>query len=117
MNPDYSIQRGETLSLIVEALMGDYLTVSGVAAKMKPVPIGRQTVMPGNEVAVAADLTIATLPPGTGFLGGWSLSLNSGQTAALAPGLYLIDASFTVSGNTIIDGPVLLEVKNSAVAA
>lgn len=117
MTPSFVIQRGETLTLVVEALAGVVADVSGVTAKMKQVQIGRHTVMPGPEVAVAASFTVSVLPAATGFLGGWSFTLNSAQTAALAAGLYLLDASFTVAGSTVIDGPHLLEVKNSAVAA
>ena len=117
MSTPFVIRRGETLTFVVEALTGDPLLVSGVSAKMKSVQPGRQTLMPGAEVPLAATFTAASLPATTGFRGGWSLGLSAAQTLALAAGLYLVDASFTVDGNTIIDGPILLEVKNSAVAS
>lgn len=117
MNTPFTIQRGETLTFVVEALTGDPTTVSGVIAKMKPVQAGRQTLMPGSEVPVAATFTTTALPATTGFKGGWSLSLSASQTAALNAGLYLVDASLVTAGVTIIDGPILLEVKNSAVGS
>lgn len=117
MTPTYTIQRGETVNIVVEALTGAVADVSAVSAKMKRVQIGRHTVMPGAEVAVAATFTPVVIPASADFLGGWSFGLSAVQTAALTAGLYLMDASFTVSGNVIIDGPVLIEVKNSAVAS
>lgn len=117
MNTPFTIQRGETLTFVVEALTGDPTAVSGVVAKMKSVQAGRQNLMPGSDVPVAATFTTTALPATAGFKGGWSLGLSAGQTAALNAGLYLVDATFTVAGNTSIDGPILLEVKNSAVAS
>lgn len=117
MNTPFTIQRGETLTFVVEALTGDPTAVSGVLAKMKSVQAGRQTLMPGSDVPVAATLTTTALPATTGFKGGWSLSLSASQTSTLSAGLYLVDASFILAGVTIIDGPILLEVKNSAVAS
>jgi hypothetical protein len=117
MTPDFIVSRGETLNIVISAKTGNPLAVTQVVSKMKKVQIGRQKVMPGDDVPVAATLTVTVLPAATDFLGGWNLALTKVQTAALQPGLYLLDASFDLSSGTIIDGPVLLEVQNSASGA
>lgn len=109
----YICKRGSDFTIVIEAIGGDRLAVTAVAAKMKKFK-GGAVEMPGDTVVSAASFVIAVLPPSAGFLGGWSLTLPALTTTGLTAGMYLADATLTVAGKDSIDGPVIIEVKNVA---
>lgn len=116
MTPSYQFQRGETLNITVEVERGPISAVSSVRARMKKVKPGRHNIMPGNEVPPIS-LTVTKLEPAEGFNGGWNFSMSPSATRNLAAGLYLVDAVFNFGGQVYIDGPVLIEILNSAAGA
>ncbi len=52
----YTFQRGETISLGLDALTGDPLSVSSISAAMKAVAPGRTSVAGNEPVAAAFDI-------------------------------------------------------------
>jgi hypothetical protein len=98
----YTFQRGETVSLALDAVQGDPLTVTSVTAALKPLSAGRTMVDPG--AAVAATFVVANRP------GGWTLTISAAASAALAAGTYLADAKLVVAGQVTITEPVAVRM-------
>jgi hypothetical protein len=98
----YTFQRGETVSLALDAVQGDPLTVSSVTAALKPLSAGRTMVDPGT--AVAANFVVANRPDG------WTLTISAAQSAGLAAGTYLADAKLIVAGQVTITEPVAIRM-------
>jgi hypothetical protein len=107
----YIFQRGETISLALDALTGDPLTVSAISAAMKAVAPGRSEVSADAPVAAAFD--IALRPAAGDVPAGWTLSIPAAQSAALTPGAYLADARIEAAGGVIITESVALHIKQS----
>jgi hypothetical protein len=110
----YVFQRGETISLALDALSGDPLSVSAIAAKMKAVPPGRTTIPDG--APVAATFTIAPRPAAGDIPAGWTLTIPASVSSALAVGSYLADAKLDIGGGTIVTDSVAIRLRGSVSA-
>jgi hypothetical protein len=86
---------GEDLGIALEVTAGDMTQVSAVSAAMKPARIAaNRPVLDASAAPIA--LTVAS------GAAGWTLSLPSATTAALAPGIYGIDARLEIAGGVEI---------------
>ncbi|RDV06076.1 hypothetical protein DXH95_01110 [Sphingorhabdus pulchriflava] len=109
--PPYIFQRGETISLALDAVTGDPLSVTAINAVMKAVPPGRTSVP--DSAPVAATFSIipraaqADIPPG------WTLTIDALTSATLQSGAYLADARLQVAGGVIVTEPVAIRIKPS----
>jgi hypothetical protein len=107
----YTYQRGETISLALDAVSGDPLAVTNISAALKAVPPGRTGVPDGAPVAanfaIAPRVAQGDIPPG------WTLTINAPSSAALSPGTYLADARIEVAGGVIVTEPVAVRIKAS----
>lgn len=110
----YVFQRGETISLALDALSGDPGAVSAILAKLKAVPPGRANVPPG--APVAAEFAIASRVAEGEIPAGWTLTIPAAETAALAAGPYLADAKLTVAGGTVVTESVAIRLRESVSA-
>jgi hypothetical protein len=110
----YIFQRGETISLALDAVTGDPLTVTAISAAMKAVAPGRTSASAGTPVAAAFAISpraaMGDIPPG------WSLIVDALISAALMPGNYLADAKLTVGGGVIITETVAIALRESVSA-
>lgn len=107
----YTFQRGETVSLALDAVTGDPLSVTAISAVLKAVPPGRTGVPDGAPVAATFAIQPRTaqgdIPPG------WTLTIAAATSASLAPGAYLADARLEVAGGVIVTEPVAIRIKPS----
>jgi hypothetical protein len=107
----YVFQRGETVSLALEAVSGDPLMVSAVTAAMKPLAPGRAT--PDPEAAVAATFSVTFVAAGGGDPARWLLTLSAVESAALAAGSYAADARLVIGGGVAITDMVRLRLEDA----
>ncbi len=107
----YVFQRGETISLALDAVAGDPAQVSAIVAQMKAVPAGRTSVPAG--ASPAASFEIATRAASGDVPAGWSLVIPATASATLSPGSYLADARLTVASGTIITEPVAIRIRDA----
>lgn len=108
MSP-YICKRGGTLTIHIKVLTGLAASVVGTPiAKMKAFKKGGAPVMPGPEVPVAA--TLQVVPTAAG----WDMTLTEDASVLLAAGIYLLDMVYTVGLRDYVEGPVLVEIQNSA---
>lgn len=109
--PPYTFQRGETISLALDAVTGDPLTVSAIGAAMKAVPPGRTGVPDGAPVAttfsISSRAAAGEIPPG------WTLTIDAATSAMLVAGNYLADARLEVAGGVIVTEQVAIRIKPS----
>lgn len=110
----YIFQRGETISLALDAVSGDPLGVSAISAQLKAVPPGRTAVPPGAPVAA----TFVVLPRAASgdVPAGWTLIISAATSAMLSAGAYLADARLEVSGTVIVTDSVAIRVRDSVSA-
>ena len=110
----YIFQRGETISLALDAVTGDPLSVTAISAAMKAVAPGRTSVNAGAPVAAAFAImpraAIGDIPPG------WTLTVDAAASAALAVGGYVADAKLSVGGGVIITESVAIALRESVSA-
>ena len=110
----YIFQRGETISLALDAVSGDPLSVSAISAAMKAVAPGRTSVSAGAPVAALFTVTpraaAGEIPPG------WTLTIPAAISAGLIAGAYLADAKLSVAGGVIVTESVALRIKESVSA-
>ena len=110
MSP-YIFQRGETVSLVLDALSGDPASVSAITAQLKAVAQGRLSVAPDAPVAASFSITpraaIDDLPSG------WTLTIPASLSATLAAGFYAADARLEVAGGVIITDQVAIRIRDS----
>lgn len=109
--PPYIFQRGETISLALDAVTGDPLTVTAIDAAMKAVPPGRTGVPDG--APVAAHFSVAARAAAGDIPAGWTLTVDAATSAALEPGAYLADARLQVAGGVILTDPVAIRIRPS----
>lgn len=107
--PPYIFQRGETISLALDAVSGDPLTVTAIDAALKVVPPGRTGVPDG--APVAANFSIVPRAAQGAIAPGWTLTIDAALSATLAPGSYLADARLEVAGGVVVTEPVAIRVK------
>jgi hypothetical protein len=110
----YVYQRGETISLALDAVSGDPLTVSAIAAKMKAVPPGRTTVPDG--APVAASFVVTPRAASGDIPAGWTLTIPATVSAGLAVGSYLADARLDIGSGTIVTESVAIRLRGSVSA-
>jgi hypothetical protein len=110
----YVFQRGETISLALDAVTGDPLTVSAISAKLKAVPPGRTTVPDG--ASVAASFVIAPRAAAGDIPAGWTLTIPAAVSATLAVGSYLADAKLDIGSGTIVTDSVAIRLRGSVSA-
>lgn len=110
----YNFQRGETISLALDAVSGDPLSVTAISAVMKAVTPGRSSVNAGAPVAATFTLTpraaAGDIPPG------WTLTIPAVISAGLIAGAYLADAKLSVAGGVIVTESVAIRIKESVSA-
>jgi hypothetical protein len=113
------VAAGEALVIYLEAVIGDYTTVTPTSAHIKPIPSPTMPV-PGASVASVGALAIQaqTTSPGlnadgTAILPGWYLTLDEAQSASLVPGYYIADMAYTLAGNQFVTDPVVINIVNS----
>ncbi len=106
----FTYQRGETITLALDAVEGDPLSVGAVTAQLKAVPPGRTVVPEG--AAVAATFSVASRAATSEFPAGWTLTIAAGVSAALAPGTYMADARMEVGTGIVITEPVTLRLRS-----
>lgn len=107
----YEFDRGETISLAIDAPTGDVGLVTAFSAKMKAVPWGQTEPLPTDPVA--AEFAVAAYPAAGDEPAGWTLTIAAGVSAGLAPGTYHADAKVTVAGGVIISDPVAIVIRQS----
>lgn len=110
----YIFQRGETISLALDAVTGDPLSVTAIGAVMKAVAPGRTSVSAGTPVAAAFDITPRAAQGD--IAPGWTLTIAAAASAALATGNYLADARLAVGGGVIVTESVALSLRESVSA-
>jgi hypothetical protein len=104
----YTFQRGETVSLALDAVQGDPAMVTSVTAAIKPVAAGRSMIDPA--ATVAATFAVSNRAAAGGLPGGWTLTIPAAVSAALASGTYLADAKLVVAGGVTITEPVAIRM-------
>jgi integral membrane sensor domain MASE1 len=112
MSP-FVFQRGETLTLALDAVSGDPASVTAISAQLKAVPSGRTSVPAG--APVAATFAIVTRAAGE-FPPGWTLIISAATCSTLIPGTYLADARLEVAGGVIITEAVAVRIRASVSA-
>jgi hypothetical protein len=105
----FTYQRGETISLALDAVTGDPASVGAVTAQLKFVPPGRTVVPAGAPVAAA--FTISTRAATTEFPAGWTLTIPASASAALSAGTYLADARLAVGTGVVITDQIVIRLK------
>ncbi len=110
----YIFQRGETISLALDAVSGDPLAVTAISASAKAVAPGRTSVSAGTPVAAAFNISpraaVGDIPPG------WTLTIPATVSAGLAAGAYLADARIEVGSGVVVTESVALRIKESVSA-
>lgn len=104
----FTFQRGETVSVALDAVQGDPATVSAISAAMKPVLAGRSVV--DQAAAVAATFSVSNRAAAGEIPAGWTLTIPAAVSAGLAAGTYLADAKLTVGGGITITEPVAIRM-------
>lgn len=102
---------GEDLAVALDAATGDTAPVTALTARMKPARVAsNRLVLDDDAPGTALDVA----PRGSE---GWTLSLTGAATAALAPGLYGIDARLAFAGATeITEQTAFVSLSKAAVA-
>jgi hypothetical protein len=110
----YIFQRGETISLALDAVSGDPLSVTTITANMKAVVPGRTSVSAVTPVAAAFSISprgaAGDIPPG------WTLTIPAATSAVLSAGSYLADAKLSVGGGVIVTESIAIRIKESVSA-
>ncbi len=111
----YTFQRGETISLALDALTGDPLTVSNISAAMKAVAPGRTSAAPDTPVAAAFAIEPRAADGETAA--GWNLSIPASVSSALVPGSYVADTRLEMdNGSVIISDAISIAIRPSVSA-
>jgi hypothetical protein len=109
--PPFVYQRGETISLALDALTGDPAGVTAVTAAMKAVPPGRTSVP--ADTPVAATFVVSPRAAAGDVPAGWTLTINAAASAELVAGAYLADARLVVGGAVIITEQVAIRIRDA----
>lgn len=83
---------GEDIAVALDAVSGDPGSVTAITAKMKPAKVVANRLVLDD---AAADIAMTVTSQGSA---GWLIALPAASTAALAPGVYGIDARLTLPG-------------------
>ena len=103
----YSYQRGETISLALDA-------VTAISAAMKAVPPGRSEAP--VSAPVAASFAVTPRPASGDQSAGWTLTVPALVSASLSPGAYIADARLEVAGGVIVTDSVAIRLRQSVSA-
>ena len=110
----YTYQRGETISLALDAVTGDPAQITAITAAMKAVPPGRSeapvTAPIAASFAVSARVAAGDQPAG------WTLTIPALVSANLSPGAYIADARLEVAGGVIVTDSVAIRLRQSVSA-
>lgn len=120
----YTVSRGATLSLYLEAISGDPTTATNAVAKIAPLPISPRVAafqggLSSPAVASALQVTLQTTSPGldpsTGLpIGpGWYVTLGASLSATLAAGSYVVDMAFQVGTAEIVSDQIFVQIINA----
>lgn len=104
----FTFQRGETVSIALDAVQGDPLSVTAISAAMRPVAAGRSAIDPATPVA--ATFSVANRTAAGAIPAGWTLTLPAAVSGSLAAGTYLADAKLTIGGGIAITEPVAIRM-------
>ena len=107
----YIYQRGETISLALDAVSGDPSSVSAITAHLKAVPAGRTMVSAGSPVI--ATFTATTRAASGDVPAGWTLTINAATSATLTAGLYQADARLVMAAGVIITDAVSIRIRDA----
>ena len=107
----FVFQRGETISLALDAVTGDPLSVTAISAAMKAVAPGRTSVSAAAPVAAAFNITPRSASGDVPA--GWNLTVGAAQSALLPTGHYLADARIEVGGGVIITESIGITLRES----
>ena len=104
---------GEDLAVALDVTAGDPATVTAISAKMKPTLVSTSRLVL-DEAAAAITLSVAPQSPASA---GWTIALGAAQSAALAPGVYGIDARLTIGASVeMTDQSAFISLTKAAVA-
>lgn len=107
----FIFQRGETITVALDAVTGDPADVTAISAKLKALPPGR-TMVPEGTVA-AAEFSIVSRAASGEIPAGWTLTIAASVSANLDPGNYLADAKLEIAGGIIVTEPIAIRIKPS----
>ena len=107
----YTYQRGETISLALDAVTGDPAQIIAISAAMKAVPPGRSEA-PATAPVAASFAVTARLAMG-GDPAGWTLTIPAIVSASLSPGAYVADARLEVAGGVIVTESIAIRLRQS----
>lgn len=110
----FVFQRGETITLALDAVSGDPATVALVTAQMKALPPGRTAIPAG--APVAASFAVAARAAEGDIPAGWTLTIAAPVSATLAAGAYLADARLDIAGGVIVTEGVAIRIRESVSA-
>ena len=110
----YTYQRGETISVALDAITGDPALVTAISAAMKAVPPGRSEA-PVSAPA-AASFAVTARPAAGDQPSGWTLTIPAAISANLSPGAYIADARLEVAGGVIVTDSVAIRLRQSVSA-
>ena len=108
----YTFQRGETISLALDAITGSTADVSSITARIRKLLPGKTDL--ASTTPVSATFTITTRAATTELPAGWTLTLSATDSATLEAGNYLTDAKMVIAGGTVTTDPVMLIIKEPA---
>ena len=107
----YIYQRGETISLALDAVSGDPSSVTAITAHLKAVPAGRTMVPAGAPVVATFSATnraaTGDIPPG------WIITISAATSATLDAGLYQADARLVIAAGVIITDAVSIRIRDA----
>ena len=110
----FIFQRGETILLALDAVMGDPGEVTAMTAHMKAVPPGRSGV--DATTPVAAAFSVSSRPAQGSLPAGWTLTIDAATSAGLAAGSYLADSRLNVASGVVITESIALTIRESVSA-
>ncbi len=107
----FTYQRGETISLALDAVRGDPATVTSVTAQMKALATGRNSVDPLTPVAASFAVT-GRIASGD-IPAGWTLTIDAATSSGLSSGNYLTDARLSIGGGVVITECVAIRIRDA----
>ena len=110
----YTYQRGETISLALDAVTGDPALVTAISAAMKPVSPGRSEA--SANAPFAASCSVSPRPALGDEPVGWTLPIPASASASLSPGAYVADDRLEVAGGVIVTESVAIRLRQSVSA-
>ena len=110
----YTYQRGETISLALDAVTGDSAQITAITAAMKAVPPGRSEAP--VTAPIAASFAVTARSASGNDPAGWTLTIPALVSTSLSPGAYVADARLEVAGGVIVTDSVAIRLRQSVSA-